>query len=116
MSARRRTPRPSRRASRAPTIVWSARALADLEDIGSYIARDDPVAAERWVTKLIAAAERAASAPMAGRRVPELRRDDVREALLGNYRIVYRIAAERFEVVVVFEGHRLFPRDAEPLP
>jgi hypothetical protein len=27
------------------------------------------------------------------------------------YRIVYRVRDDRMEVLTVFEGHRLFPRD-----
>ena len=65
--------------------------------------------------RLILVAEKAAIAPLAGRRVPELAREDVRDALLGTYRIVYRVTDERVEVLTVFEGHRLFPTDiAQP--
>jgi toxin ParE1/3/4 len=84
-----------------------------LEAIGEYIARDNDRAAERWVMRLIAAAERAAMVPLAGRRVPELGRDDVREAFVRSYRIVYRVGADRCEVLTVFEGHRLFPEDVK---
>ena len=99
---------------RAPTrIHWTSRALTDLERIGDHIARDDPAAAERWVTKLIAAAENAATAPLAGRRVPELGRNDVREIFLRTYRIVYCFTGSRIAIVTVFEGHRLFPGDVE---
>ena len=48
----------------------------------------------------------AARHPMAGRRVPELQRDDVREVFLKQYRIVYRVTARRCEVLTVFEGHK----------
>jgi toxin ParE1/3/4 len=99
--------RPSAPGSHA--VVWSARALADLEAVGNYIARDSPKAAASWVGKVLTLAERAAAVPLAGRRVPELARDDIREVLLRNYRIVYRVAARRIEVLSVFEGHRLFP-------
>ncbi len=85
--------------------------MADLDAIGDHIARDDPEAAERWVMKLVGTAEKAAGAPLAGRRVPELARDDVREVLVRTYRIVYRVTAKRCEVLTVFEGHRLFPQD-----
>jgi toxin ParE1/3/4 len=85
--------------------------VADLEAVGDYIARDNPVAAERWMRELMSVAERAASAPLAGRRVPELARDDVREVFKRTYRIVYRITEKRIEVLTVFEGHRLFPDD-----
>ncbi len=61
--------------------------------------------------KLVAAAERAGAAPRAGRRVPELARDDVREVLLRRYRIVYRLGEHHLEILTVFEGHRLFPAE-----
>lgn len=92
-------------------LVWTDRALGDLEEIDAYIAVDDPIAAERWVEGLLAAAQRAGELPMSGRQVPELGREDVREILKGSYRIVYRILDLRVEVLTVFEGHRRLPAD-----
>ncbi|WP_043413769.1 type II toxin-antitoxin system RelE/ParE family toxin [Archangium violaceum] len=90
-------------------MVWTERALKDLRAIGDYIAGDDPVAAERWVGLLIATAESAAATPFAGRVVPELRRDEVREVFRKTYRIVYRVREQTIEILTVFEGHRRFP-------
>ena len=87
-------------------IYWTARARADLTAIGDYIAQDDPAAAERWMLKLVGAAEKAATFPLAGRLVPEVGRADLREVLLRSYRLVYRVTAARVEIVTVFEGHR----------
>ena len=101
---------PARRVS----VVWTERALRDLEAIGDFIARDSPAAAERWVLKLMKAAESVGALPMAGRQVPELGRTDVREKLLRNYRIVYRATEERIEILTVFEGHRRFPEGSGP--
>jgi toxin ParE1/3/4 len=87
-------------------LRWSARAREDLKDIGRYIAQDDPRAARRWVEKLRVRARQASDQPRSGRMVPELGRDDVRELIEGNYRIVYRIGESAVEVVRVAEGHR----------
>jgi plasmid stabilization system protein ParE len=104
-----------RRSSKAPTIDWAERARLDLLAIGDYIARDNPVAAARWVGSLITAVENVAATPRAGRVVPEIGREDLREILRGNYRIVYRVAGEALQVLTVFEGHRLLrPGDLEP--
>ncbi len=84
-------------------------ALRDLDAIRRYIARDDPAAARRWVTRLQARARLAASASLAGRIVPEVDKADVREVFLRSYRIVYRVRDEEVSVLTVFEGHRLFP-------
>jgi plasmid stabilization system protein ParE len=93
-------------------LRWTARARRDLDDIGDFIARDDRRAARRWLRKLQEKAEAAAAAPHAGRIVPEVGRDDVREVLLRSYRIVYRLVGDEVHVLTVFEGHRQFPADA----
>ncbi|MCZ7680564.1 MAG: type II toxin-antitoxin system RelE/ParE family toxin [Sandaracinaceae bacterium] len=107
---RKRASRPGP-GERRPSLVWTERALRDLEAIGDYIAADDPAAAARWVGKLLKVAERAGKAPLAGRRVPEIGRDDIRELFLRTYRVVYRVRERRVEVLTIFEGHRLMPRD-----
>jgi plasmid stabilization system protein ParE len=103
--------RPRKRSGKPLAVLWTDRALSDLEAIGDFIAADNPAAAERWVGVLMATAERAARTPRAGRRVPELGRDDLREVLKRSYRIVYRVRDEHMEILTVLEGHRLFPRD-----
>ncbi|GAB4251861.1 type II toxin-antitoxin system RelE/ParE family toxin [Deferrisoma sp.] len=91
-------------------ILWTDRAKADLTAIGDYIAADSPVAAARWVRRLVAAVERLAEFPWSGRRVPELQgRKDLREVVQGAYRIVYRVKRDAVVVLTVFEGHRRFP-------
>ncbi len=92
-------------------LRWTRRARRDLSEIGRFIARDKPEAARRWVGRLQRKAQEAITAPKVGRRVPELERDDVRELLLRNYRIVYRLREDEIRVLTVFEGHRQFPAD-----
>ena len=104
----------SKRAAR-----WTDRAKRDLAEIGDYIAQDNPVAAERWVESLLDLAERAATLPLSGRRVPEIGRDDVREMIFRHYRLVYRVLDRAIDVLAVFEGHRLLPAhvvEDEPVP
>ncbi|WP_437759795.1 type II toxin-antitoxin system RelE/ParE family toxin [Sorangium sp. So ce1389] len=85
---------------------WSPEALADLEDICAYIARDDPEAAEAWIDRLISKADKASAHPRAGRVVPEIEDSDIREVFLKSYRIIYRVESERIIVLTVLEGHR----------
>ena len=72
------------------TVVWTERALSDVEAIRDYIARDSETAAAHMVARFLGAVDLVAQFPRAGRVVPELEREDLRERILGNYRIVYR--------------------------
>lgn len=106
--ASRKTPRSVQR-----ELFWSDRALRDLAAIDAYIAADDPIAAERWINKILAAAQRAAVLPNSGQAVREEGREHLKQILVRTYRIVYRFDDKRAEVVTVFEGRRLLPEDVE---
>lgn len=82
-------------------VELTERAQADLEEIAEYIARDNPVAAEAWVDKLLDKAQAAAVQPRAGRVVPEVGDPDIREVFLRTYRIIYRIEPARILVLTV---------------
>lgn len=92
-------------------LRWTDRARRDLLSIGRYIAQDNPSAARQWVERLRQRARQAAAKPLAGRVVPELQRNDVREVFLRTYRIVYRVRKGSIDVLTVFEGHRLLEAD-----
>lgn len=92
-------------------LFWTETAKQDLQSIKRYIARDNMTAAKRWVERLRERARNALHAPLAGRKVPELSRDDIRELIEGNYRIIYQVLADRLVVLTVFEGHHLFPEE-----
>ena len=44
-----------------------------------------------------------------GRVVPEVGRQEVRELIVGAFRVVYRYRNEEVEIVTVFRASRLFP-------
>jgi addiction module RelE/StbE family toxin len=92
-------------------LYWTETAKQDLLSIKRYIANDNPTAAKRWIMRLRERARNALHSPLAGRKVPEFSRDDIRELIEGNYRIVYQVFEDRLVVLTVFEGHRLFPEE-----
>ncbi|MCA9695914.1 MAG: type II toxin-antitoxin system RelE/ParE family toxin [Myxococcales bacterium] len=92
-------------------LIWSPDAIADLQEIVDYIARDKPDAARHWAQTLAALGKQAADLPFAGRRVPEFGRDDLREVIKRGYRVMYRVSDELVEIVAVLEGHRQVPDD-----
>lgn len=101
-------------------ILWSERARRDLLEIGDFIARDKPQAAAVWVGRILEAVQRTALFPTSGRIVPEIDQSDIREVILENYRIVYRLGETTITILTVFESHRLIdqaltdPTDSRP--
>ena len=82
-------------------VVWAPRAIARATEIATYIAAQRPGSASRWVEDLFALAAGLRSHPRAGRKVPEVRRDELRQVLHGKYRLIYRIEPTRLVVLTV---------------
>lgn len=70
-------------------IIWTARALHDLEDIADFISRDSKRFARLTIEKLIETAKIIEENQLIGRIVPELNQNEIREIITGNYRIIY---------------------------
>lgn len=94
-------------------LIWSPRAIADLEAIRNHIALDSEQYASLVVSRLIAATDRLLQFPESGRMVPEFGRPNLRELVLRPYRIVYRLQGDVVEIATVFHGARMV-RDLEP--
>jgi toxin ParE1/3/4 len=62
-------------------IRWTNQALADLEAIGNFIARDAPSVAQIFVDHVFEAVKRLEIFPRSGRVVPEIGQEDIREIL-----------------------------------
>lgn len=86
--------------------VWTENAVQDLIIIKDFISQDSPDEAEKWILKLYNAAEEVVDFPHRGRIVPEFNQENLRELLISNYRLVYRIKKSTIEIITVFEGHR----------
>lgn len=91
-------------------IVWSPRALSDVEAIRDYVGLDSPTYADLVVRRIVDSVERLSTFPRSGRVVPEIDRIDVREIIVRPYRVVYRVRAGTVEVVTVFHAARLLRR------
>lgn len=75
-------------------VILSPRAIRDLREIVRYIAWDNPRAAEKFGSLLIARARSLGTLPERGRVVPEFGNPAIRELIFKSYRIVYRIRRE----------------------
>lgn len=90
------------------SVVWTAEALADLDAIHAFIARNSRRYAAVVIERLLESVDRLEIFPESGRIVPELDVPAVREVIYGAYRIVYELRAGRVEVSTVFRASRLF--------
>lgn len=90
-------------------LRWAAPALRDLEEIGDYIARDNPAAADRVVTQILNQTDALATHPHIGRpgRVP-----DTRELVVADtpYIVPYRVRGDEVQILAVLHGARRWPR------
>lgn len=98
------------------SVRWTVEAAEDLASIKTYIERDSPRYAQLVIERIIERVDRIAEFPLAGRMVPELGRQEIREVIHGSYRIVYWVDQDVQHVLTVFRSSRLFPLDRDQLP
>ena len=87
-------------------VIWTEKSIQDLLNIKEYISEDSPDRAESWILELFNSGESLVSLSTRGRIVPEFKQEDLRELLIDNYRLVYRIKKASIEIITVFEAHR----------
>jgi toxin ParE1/3/4 len=89
-------------------IVWTLRSREDLRDIASFIAKDNPPAAFKLGELIFARVDTLEKFPELGRVVPERNQPNIREIVVKNYRIVYRLRPKEklLEILRVWHGAR----------
>jgi toxin ParE1/3/4 len=90
-------------------VIWSPVAVADLEAIADYIAKDSPDRASLFCDRIIEVAERLASFPQAGTAIPEIGSRTSRQLVVGSYRLLYELEQDRVVVAAVVHGARQWP-------
>jgi toxin ParE1/3/4 len=91
-------------------IRFSRRAEADIEEIGDYIARDNPRRAVTFIAELRVHCRSLTDFPDAAPLRPALG-DGVRMALHGRYLILYVVRGDLLEIRRVVHGARDLPGD-----
>ena len=88
-------------------IEWSLKAENDLNDIIDYIAQDSLEYAISFYEEVREKIENLIQFPKMGRVVPELEEPNIRELILRNYRIIYKISENKIQIVRLFHGSRI---------
>lgn len=96
-------------------LRWSRQAADDLEEACQYIARDSEQFARLFAHAVMKTLKAMAKDRLPGSIVPEYNREEIRERLLYNYRIIVRVRSNPsvLEVVRIFHGARLLPPISE---
>jgi len=91
------------------TIIWSPLAVDRVSEIADYIAKDKPLAAEKWINTVFSKVEQLESSPEIGRIVPEINNSQFRELIYSNYRIIYRIKKKQISILTIRHGKQILP-------
>jgi len=95
--------------ARRAGVVWARPALDSLLDIVRHIQADNPSAARRFAAAIKTKTARLQKFPESGRTVPEFPASGLRELIVGDYRVIYRVlkAPASVQILSVRHGARL---------
>ncbi|ACK71315.1 plasmid stabilization system [Gloeothece citriformis PCC 7424] len=82
-------------------VIWSPKAVEDVDAIATYIARDSPSYAAAVVRKIMDISRQLQHCPMAGKAITEFSDSRIREKFAYTYRVVYRVEDEVVTVAAV---------------
>jgi toxin ParE1/3/4 len=89
-------------------VIWTARSLTDLEEIGDYISKNSSKYAKLTLEKIIETGNLIEDNQLIGRIVPEIKQKEIREIITGNYRIIYLTKAKEYAyILTVHHSSRL---------
>ena len=88
-------------------IIWTKRAITDLDSFGKYIAIDSENAAQKFVQELIKKADSLINYPEKGRSIPEKIAGNYRQVLHKNYRIIYKLNKKKVIISSVYHQKKL---------
>jgi len=88
-------------------VRWTPQAADDLDAICLFIARDAPQVAAAFADRVLRATDRLVSHPGLGRVVPELGIQNIKEIIVGSYRVIYRIRPGEVHLLTIHHGARL---------
>lgn len=86
-------------------VILSVPARSDLQNIVHYISLDDREQARRFGMFLIQQARSLGQFPERGRVVPEFEDKSIREIIVKDYRVVYRVDREKRTIEIVRFWH-----------
>ena len=88
-------------------INWTFQAKGDLKDIAEYISKDSKQYAKLQITRLKTRTRILRHQTRSGKVVPEINRENIRELIEGNYRIIYKIVKDnQIDILTIHHSAR----------
>lgn len=88
-------------------INWTYQAKDDLKAIADYIAKDSKHYAKLQVVRLKNRTNILKTQARSGKIVPEISRENIRELIEGNYRIIYKIVEDnQIDILTIHHSAR----------
>ena len=88
-------------------VVWSSKAIDDVDAIASDIARDSVSYAAAVVHRIINVTRNLISNPLGGEVVEEFGDESYRQDYAYSYRVLYKVEGDMVTVAAVIHGKRL---------
>lgn len=88
------------------SVRWTVGARADLREVVECISQDSVTYAAALAERIVTNIGRLRRHPRLGRVVPEYKDRTIRELIVGNYRVVYRIHGRRVGILAIVHGSR----------
>ncbi|MEB3340706.1 type II toxin-antitoxin system RelE/ParE family toxin [Okeania sp.] len=88
-------------------VVWSSKAIDDVDAIASYIARDSVSYAAAVVHRIINVTKNLIQHPLEGEVVEEFGDNGYRQGYAYSYRVLYKVRGDLVIVAAVIHGKRL---------
>lgn len=96
-------------------VIWSPRAIAEMEAKTAWIARDRPRVARAWLQRIRDATLVLTDHPLGGKPLREYPRSEARELVVAPYRVIYVPEEDRILVVTVKHSReKLKKKDLRP--
>ncbi|MDJ0508432.1 MAG: type II toxin-antitoxin system RelE/ParE family toxin [Crocosphaera sp.] len=88
-------------------VIWSSKAVEDVDSIATYIARDSPSYAAAVVRQILDATNQLEDNPLTGELIAEGDSITLRDQPAYTYRVIYRVDGDTVIVVAVVHTKRL---------
>ena len=89
-------------------IEWSPTAESEFIEILEYITHESPQYALSFYDQVQENLANISEFPEIGRIVPELDEQNVRELIIGSYRLIYRNYTDKIQIIRLLHGARNF--------